>query len=77
VFLLLIVHFLVDFHRLRGLDYHRQDPLVAHVLGLTTLPDVSTVSRTLSDCYAEAVQKVRSLIREVTLACVVYEDFFG
>ena len=44
VVLLLIVHLLLGFRRLRETDYYRDDPLVLRLLGLRKLPDVSTVS---------------------------------
>ena len=48
VVLLLIVHLLLGFRRLREVDYYRDDPLVLRIMGLRRLPDVSTISRALS-----------------------------
>jgi hypothetical protein len=42
VVLILIVHTLLGWRRLRDLDYYRDDPLVLRVLGLRRMPDVST-----------------------------------
>ena len=63
VVLLLIVHLLLGFRRLREVDYYRDDPLVLRLLGLRKLPDVSTISRALSQMESEEVDKVRNLSR--------------
>ena len=42
VVMLLIVHLLIGFRRLREVDYYRDDPIVLRLLGLNRLPDVST-----------------------------------
>ena len=47
IVLLLIVHLLLGFRRLRDVDYYRDDPLVRRLLGLHRLPDVATICRTL------------------------------
>ena len=46
IVLLLIVHLLLGFRRLRDVDYYRDDPLVRRLLGLHRLPDVATICRT-------------------------------
>jgi hypothetical protein len=61
VVLLLIVHLLLGFRRLREIDYYRDDPLVLRLLGLRKLPDVSTISRTLSQMRWKEVNKVRDV----------------
>ena len=67
VVLLLIVHLLLGFRRLRELDYYRDDPLVLRLMGLRRLPDVSTVSRALSQLESEGVEKVRELSRSLVI----------
>ncbi len=64
VFFLLIVHIILGFRRLRGLDYYREDPLVARVCGVRRLPDVATVSRTMASFDDESVENLRELTRE-------------
>ena len=59
VVLLLIVHLLLGFRRLREIDYYRDDPLVLRLLGL--LPDVSTVSHALSQMEDDGVKYPRPL----------------
>ena len=62
VVLLLIVHLIVGFRRLREVDYYRDDPLVLRLMGLRKLPDVSTISRALSQMESEEVEKIRELL---------------
>lgn len=65
VLLLLVVHVLLGWRRLRDLDYYREDPLVLRVVGLRRLPDVSTVSRRLGEFDSSSVDNLRSLLREI------------
>jgi hypothetical protein len=65
--LLLLVHFLLGFRRLRGLDYYRDDPLVARVVGLRKLPDVATLSRGLKNADTRCVDNLRELLRALVL----------
>jgi hypothetical protein len=67
VVLLLIVHLLIGFRRLREVDYYRDDPLVLRLMGLRKLPDVSTISRALYQIDAEGVEKVRELSRSLVI----------
>jgi hypothetical protein len=63
VVLILIVHLLLGFRCLREIDYYRDDPLVLRLMGLRRLPDVSTISRALSQMESEGVENLRSLCR--------------
>ena len=67
VVLLLIVHLLLGFRRLREVDYYRDDPLVLRLLGLRKLPDVATISRTLSGMDSDSVKNVRQLSNALVL----------
>ena len=67
IVLLLVVHIILGFRRLRGLDYYRDDPLVARICGIRKLPDVATVSRTLTSFDDESVENLRSLTREMVV----------
>ena len=58
--MLLVVHLIIGHRRLRDLDYYRDDELVKRVLGLKRLPDVSTVSRSLSSADERSVGNVRA-----------------
>lgn len=67
VFVLLIVHLILGFRRLRGLDYYRDDPLVLRVVGLPKLPSMATMTRVLQDTDDVAVDGVRSVVRDLVL----------
>lgn len=61
VVLLIVIHLLLGFRRLREVDYYRDDPLVLRLLGLRRLPNVATLSRALSNLKQENIDKVREL----------------
>jgi hypothetical protein len=67
VMLLLVVHLLLGFRRLRDLEYYRDDPLVQRILGLNRLPDVATISRALNEVDERSVGKGRELSRSLVL----------
>jgi len=65
--LLLILHLIMGYRRLRDLDYYQDDPLVKRLLGLQRLPNVATVSRALRTVDQKAIDKVRSLVRDLVV----------
>lgn len=65
--LLLIVHFIIGFRRLRDLDYYKDDPMIQRVLGLKKLPNVATVSRELSTYDEKSVENLQTLSQEIVL----------
>jgi hypothetical protein len=67
VVLLLIVHLLIGYRRLRDIDYYRDDPMVKRLLGLNRIPDVATVSRALAQVDQESVEKIRQLCRALVI----------
>ena len=67
IVLLIIVHILIGFRRLREVDYYRDDPIVLRLMGLRKLPDVSTISRALSQMESEGVENVRQLSRSMVI----------
>ena len=73
IVLLLIVHLLLGFRRLREVDYYRDDPLVLRLLGLRKLPDVSTISRALSQMEDEGIDKYRQLSRDLVTEGLIRE----
>jgi hypothetical protein len=73
VVLLLVVHLILGFRRLRGLDYYRHDPMVARVVGLRALPDVATVSRTLATADEKSVDRYREVVRNGVLDRLCWE----
>lgn len=67
VTMMLIVHLMLGYRRLRDLDRYRDDPLVKRCLGLRKLPHVSTVSRTLMKVDRRAVTNVQNVNRTLVL----------
>jgi len=65
--LLLIVHLMLGYRRLREMERYEEDPLVLRALGLSRLPDVSTVSRRLSELDRESIRRVRQVNRDLVL----------
>ncbi len=58
LFMVLVVHLLLGWRRLRDMDYYRFDPMVTRAVGLRRLPDVSTMSRFLKSVDERTVKKV-------------------
>ncbi len=75
IVLLLIVHLLLGFRRLRDVDYYRDDPLVLRLLGVRRLPDVATICRTLAAMGRQGVEKVRQLCSALVLDALRRECF--
>ena len=67
IVLLLIIHLIIGFRRLREVDYYRDDPIVLRLMGLRKLPDVSTISRALSHMEKDGVDNVRQLSRSIVM----------
>jgi hypothetical protein len=65
--MMLVVHLLLGFRRLRERDYYRDDPLVQRVLGLQRLPDVSTWTRGLAELTASNMDAARALNRDLVV----------
>jgi len=65
--LLLIVHVLAGYRRLRDIRFYKHDPLIKRVLGLNMLPDISTISRILATADERCVQNLRRLCRELII----------
>lgn len=67
VVLLLVVHLLLGFRRLAGIEYYRGDPLVRRVVGFRELPSTSTLTRVLQDMDEPAVDALRGVSRGLVL----------
>jgi hypothetical protein len=65
--MLLIVHLLLGYRRLRDLSYYQDDPMVKRILGLNQLPDPSTVSRALGSLDNLSIERVRELCRNLVI----------
>ena len=68
IMLLLIVHLMLGYRRLRDMDFFRDDPMLLRLLGLKRLPDVSTVCRALRTVDKKSIDQIRKLCREIFLA---------
>ena len=75
VVMLLIIHLLIGFRRLREVDYYRDDPIVLRLMGLRKLPDVSTISRALSKMEETGVENVRHMSRSMVIEGLIRENF--
>jgi hypothetical protein len=73
--LCLIVHLLLGYRKLRDMDYYRDDPMVKRLLGVTRLPDVSTVSRALGKGNPQSIQNIRQLCRNGVLERLIWARF--
>lgn len=74
--MLLVVHLLLGYRELRDLRYYDNDPMVKRVLGLKQLPDVATLSRTLTNCDTNSVEKLRELIPQIILERHCLQEHF-
>lgn len=75
VVMLLIVHLLLGFRRLREIDYYRDDPLVLRIMGLRKIPDVSTISRNLAKMETQSAENYRGLSRSLVISGLQREGF--
>ncbi len=73
--LALVVHLLLGYRRLRGMDFYRDDPMVLRCLGWRRMPDVSTVSRRLREMDTKAYTNIRELSRELVWDRLMLENF--
>jgi hypothetical protein len=67
IFLWLVIHLILGDRRLRDRDYYAEDPLLLRVVGLSRLPDTSTISRMLAAVDDEAVARLREMSRKMVL----------
>lgn len=67
IMLLLMVHLMLGYRRLRDIDYYRDDPMLLRLLGLKKLPDVSTVCRALRTVDKKSIEQLRKLCRDMFL----------
>jgi hypothetical protein len=67
VVLQLVIHVQLGFRRLRDRDYYANDPLIARALGVSKIPDVSTITRTLAQAGPGEISRLSGLVRDMTL----------
>ena len=75
IVLLLVVAIMLGCPGLRDLDYSREDPLLARVMGLRRLPDVATMSRTLAGFDEQGVGELRATVRTMVQERLEKEEF--
>lgn len=74
VTLILVVHLMLGYRRLRDIEYYRDDPVVLRLLSLKRMPHVSTISRTLARMDCSSTDNLRVLSREIVLDRLVTEQ---
>ena len=67
IVMLLMVHLLLGYRRLQDMRYYRDDPMVRRLLGISRIPDVATVSRTLAGMDDKSVDQLRRFNRQRVL----------
>jgi hypothetical protein len=67
IVMVLMVHLILGYRRLRDMDYYRDDPMVQRLLGLNRLPDVATVSRAMAAMDGESISKIRRFCRTMVI----------
>ena len=67
IMLLLTIHLVLGYRRLQDIRFYADDALVQRALGLTSLPDASTVSRHLAAMDEGSVVNLRDYNRDLVL----------
>ena len=75
IVMLLVIHLILGFRRLREVNYYRDDPLVLRLMGLKKLPDVSTISRSLAQMDIQSIDNLRRLSRSFVIHGLQRENF--
>ena len=75
IVLIMIVHLMLGFRRLRDIERYRDDPVVLRALGLRRMPNVSTICRGLARTDRPSVENVRLLSRECVVSRLEVEKF--
>ena len=73
-FHLLVLHLVLGFRRLSDIQYYRNDPLVARLLGLRHLPSNSAFCRNLAAADSKAAENAENLVTELTLERLAAHD---
>lgn len=73
ILFLMILHVVLGFKRLRGRDNYYHDPLIKRVLGLRSIPEVSTMTRVLGNADEESVENVKSVSTKIVLNRIISE----
>ena len=69
--LLLVVHLFLGKRKLQDIRHYSDDPMVLRLMGLSALPDCSTVSRRLAKMDAKSVLNLRGVNRDLVIGRLV------
>jgi len=76
VVVMMVLHVILGFRRIRSIDYYRDDVLVRHFLGLRKkLPDVSTVSRNFRKLDEQSVASLHDANRRIVQERIIEQGF--
>lgn len=75
VALVLVVHLLLGFRRLRHLAFYQEDPLVCRIVGLESLPEATTVGRTIARVDENSLNALGRLQRDLVTERLQAESF--
>ncbi len=67
IMLLLTIHLILGYRRVRDISYYQDDEMVKRVLELKQLPNISTISRIMKTCDEKCVNNVREFSRNIVL----------
>lgn len=67
IILLLVVHLILGYRRVRDVSYYQDDEMVKRVLELKQLPNISTISRIMKTCDEKSVNNVREISNGIVL----------
>lgn len=73
LFLILVVHILLGYRKLSDIDYYKDDPVVARIVGVRRMPDNSTLSRRLRRVDMKAVAEQQAMNSDLVLDRLVAE----
>ena len=75
IVMILIVHLLLGFRRLRDVEYYGDDPVVLRLLGLRKAPSAATISRNLSEVDEQGAENLRRLSHTMVVEGLLREGF--
>lgn len=67
ILLLLTVHLILGYRRVRDVCYYQDDEMVKRTLELKRLPNISTISRTMKTCDEKCVTNIREISSDIVL----------
>lgn len=74
IVLILIVGVLLDYRRLRDVQYFKDDPIILRLLGVKRMPSVSTISRQMAGADDRSIASVERLQQKLVIDALVREQ---